>query len=537
MARLNFASKEQVEEVDRKAEYIMKKVAGIPYHFMAVDGVKYHNKKVFEDRVELQWQDPADKQISGLAAADWLKTEIWKRRDTAPTGPDDENAILVVSNHVRNAHMVEPFVDEQTEGERWVYRCFTYATNGVINDSEGQEFKEYTLFGFKLDDTESDETACVEYIEDNELFEKLFMDFANDQLNWGSWENVWFMPKPCALKYDGTVDYYLDPNDYTKKADGTASDVTSSAYAGNFMMEWPCIFWKSYVDEEDGRKVFLFANEQLDDSFECWSCKNSDGSYTDHFYTPIYEGYTVSNRMRSYSANAKRSASTTATTELTNAQNNGMGWTPTWWSDEQLIRALGVLVCKRLNFQEAICKPFTINTSSLQILIGSGNQLGMFHGYADGRYVASKFFGMENWWGHCWRRCVGLNLVNGEWKVKMTKGTQDGSTISGFVTSDVAADYAGYIATGKTIATNFSSAYQTKTGTGNVAMLCTAASGGSSSTFYCDAIWSATGLRGVVFGGAVIDGVADGLFAVAAYYAPSYAYWHFGASLSYHKTF
>ena len=406
--------KATTEGIDAKTTNIMKKVANIPFHFMLVDGVRYHNKKVVGDTVELQWQDPADKVVQGLAAADWWKTAIYKKQGTAPTGPDDPDAILVVENTVRNSHMVTPYVDQQAGGSNWVYRCFTYATNGTVNDSSGQVFKEYTLFGFKLDDTESDETACVEYIEDNALFEKLYMDFANDTLVWGSWQNVWFMPKPCALKYDGTVDYYLDPNDYTKKADGTASNVTSSSYAGNFMMEWPCIYWKSYVDENDGRKVFLFANEKLDETYECWSCKNSDGTYADHFYTPIYEGYTVSNRMRSYSANAKRTASTTATTELTNAQNNGMGWTPTWWSDEQLIRALGVLVCKRLNFQEAICKPFN-TASSLQINIGTGTTLGMFHGYADGRYVASKFFGMENWWGHCWRRCVVLYLVNGEW--------------------------------------------------------------------------------------------------------------------------
>lgn len=528
---------ETTQDTNGKVQVILDKVSVLPLHFYPVAGVRYHNKRVVGDTVELQWQDPPDYVMNGSVVARWARTAIYKRQGVAPTGPDDENAILVIDNLSRNSHMVTPYVDQQADGSNWVYRCFTYSTNGVLNDSANQVFKEYTLFGFKLDDTESDETACVEYIEDNEIFEKLYMDFANDTLVWGSWQNVWFMPKPCALKYDGTVDYYLDPNDYTKKADGTASDVTSSSYAGNFMMEWPCIYWKSYVDENDGRKVFLFANEQLDETFECWSCKNSDGTYADHFYTPIYEGYTVSSRMRSYSSNTKPTGSTNATTELTNAQNNGMGWTPTWWSDEQLIRALGVLVCKRLNFQEAICKPFTINSSALQILCGSGNTLGMFHGYSDGRYVSSKFFGMENWWGHRWRRCVGLNLVSGEWKVKMTKGTQDGSTVSGFVTSDTAADYAGYIATGKTIATNFSSTYQTKTGTGNLAMLCTAASGGSSSTFYCDAIWSSSGLRGVLFGGSVSYDVADGLFAVHADFAPSFARWYYGASLSYHKTF
>lgn len=46
------------------------------------------------------------------------------------------------------------------------------------------------------------------------------------------------MPRPCMLKSDGTVDYYLDPDDYTKKEDGeTPSDIANVNYNGNAMME------------------------------------------------------------------------------------------------------------------------------------------------------------------------------------------------------------------------------------------------------------------------------------------------------------
>jgi hypothetical protein len=48
--------------------------------------------------------------------------------------------------------------------------------------------------------------------------------------NYGSWKNAFFMPRPCMLKFDGTVDYYLNPNDYSKKEDGTASDITNFEY-------------------------------------------------------------------------------------------------------------------------------------------------------------------------------------------------------------------------------------------------------------------------------------------------------------------
>ena len=54
--------------------------------------------------------------------------------------------------------------------------------------------------------------------------------------DYGSWKNAFFMPKPCMLKSNGKVDYYLDPNDYTKKLNGTASDISNPNYDGNAMM-------------------------------------------------------------------------------------------------------------------------------------------------------------------------------------------------------------------------------------------------------------------------------------------------------------
>lgn len=64
------------------------------------------------------------------------------------------------------------------------------------------------------------------------------MNFSTGRFDYGNWFEAFFMPRPCMVRYDGTVDYYLDPNDYTKKADGmTPSDITNMSYSGNAMME------------------------------------------------------------------------------------------------------------------------------------------------------------------------------------------------------------------------------------------------------------------------------------------------------------
>lgn len=48
------------------------------------------------------------------------------------------------------------------------------------------------------------------------------MNYSAGRFDFGDWGNVFFVKNnyPAMVKYDGTEDYKLDPNDHTKKADG-----------------------------------------------------------------------------------------------------------------------------------------------------------------------------------------------------------------------------------------------------------------------------------------------------------------------------
>ena len=81
------------------------------------------------------------------------------------------------------------------------------------------------IYGFHIDSSESDPSSAVTYLRDAVGMTPAHMDFTNSKFLWGSWRDAFFHPRPCMLKSDGTVDYYLDPDDYSKKYDGTASDV------------------------------------------------------------------------------------------------------------------------------------------------------------------------------------------------------------------------------------------------------------------------------------------------------------------------
>ena len=73
------------------------------------------------------------------------------------------------------------------------------------------------IYGFHIDPDESDPSACVTYLEDAVNMVPAHMD--SSTFNYGSWQDAFFMPKPCMVKYDGTVDYYLNPDDYKQKKD------------------------------------------------------------------------------------------------------------------------------------------------------------------------------------------------------------------------------------------------------------------------------------------------------------------------------
>ena len=82
-----------------------------------------------------------------------------------------------------------------------------YVIDGEADDT--------VVYGWTIDPDESDSFDCVTYADD-----AIGMSPANmgaTSFNYGSWEDAFFMPRPCMLKLDGTVDYYLNPNDYSLK--------------------------------------------------------------------------------------------------------------------------------------------------------------------------------------------------------------------------------------------------------------------------------------------------------------------------------
>ena len=165
------------------------------------------------------------------------------------------------------------------------------------------------------------------------------------------------------------------------------------------------------------------------------------------------------------------------------------------------------------------------NTSSA-VNTGTMNSRGMFWGSNNGT-DGVKVFGMEHFWGNLWRRTAGWMNVNGTQKVKLTRGTKDGSTVSDYNT-----DGNGYKTVSGATPSGSSGGYINSMKTEGFGRIPVTASG-SSSTFEADGLWyNNSGTMYAFVGGTWDNDLRCGPFCAYLNYAPSTSYSYIGAALS-----
>lgn len=417
-----------------------------------------------------------------------------------------------------------------TVGTTYYYSAFPYTSTGAYNRSEANRTsvtpkKRDYLFGYDLVKSTSSPSGRVSYPDDvdNAGFTPAKMNFGGS-FSYGDWNfapGEKFMPRPCMLTYAGVVDHYLNPNDYTQKAEGGASKIADTSFGGNAMMEWPKIYTKRW--EEGGVYHFRCSDTPQDESWECWSNYDRLNNQIDHFYTPIYFGSNVSNKLRSISGRANM-VSQNATTEINYAKANGNDWYIEVLADRLLIQDLLVMMGKSTDGQTVYGKGRCDTNSAVNT--GTMNSRGMFWGSNNGT-DGVKVFGMEHFWGNLWRRTAGWMNVNGTQKVKLTRGTKDGSTASDYNT-----DGNGYKTVSGATPSGTSGGYISSMKTEGFGRIPITASG-SSSTFEADGLYyNNSGTMYAFVGGAWSYALRCGPFCANLDVAPSNSTSAVGAALS-----
>lgn len=395
----------------------------------------------------------------------------------------------------------------------------------ILSTLRGQRPKRY---GFRIKNSEPNPSTRVEYLFDAEGMTPASMNFNTGVFNYGSWADIWFVRDnhPCMLKADGTVDYWLKDDDYTQKyTDGSASDVSNTAYGGNCFSAIPLIWVKRY--QEGDYSYTVFCEERYDDGYFAYAYTDAQGRIMPYLFYPAFRGSLVEGKLRSLKGRMPGN-NTTTTAERTAAQANGNGYDILQWGDWQLLMDMCYLIGKSTNLQATFGQGHTTGGTSAADLLTTGtlSDKGRFYGYAE-TTNAVKVFHTEVCWGDRWERIVGCLQDHGVWKMKMTP-EGSGYNLTG----------AGYDAVGETmpqvgsdafISGWFSTARNTPQG------LLPTALRGSSATYYCDAHSLDIGVLSVpVVGGGCVNSSNCGRY-VAVNNSFEYAGWYFGASLSFKR--
>lgn len=477
--------------------------------------------------ISLIWEEPDDTIVDSQVLCYVEGIKIVRKLGSEPESVSDGDLILDLKRADFGKHdlVSTAYMDKTvdfTAGNTYYYKFFPYASNGLVTNStlncKSITITDYTLFGFVLDQTESNPANMITYIEENRDYKSAYMDFDADAFNYGSWENAWFIRKlkPCMLKLDGTVDYELDKDNYAKSIDGATSDVANDSYEGNVMVGIPKVYWK-IVDNEDNTCNVYICDTKLDDDFHCWSHIDANGNEIDYCYMSAYEAHynSDSNRLNSISGVSPRKSGT-VTNDNTYARNNNVDsnthiWEPALFNDRVLITLLLLLIGKSTNVQSIFGGGYSRGTStSTLVQCGNCNGKGLFWGasaISNTSIKSVKVFGIENLWGNVAQNIAGLILNNGVYKVKMTYGTEDGSTVIGYNASG-----SGYVSLGNIAPAGTSGGFINKMLFSKYGLFPINASG-SSSTYFPDTLtYSNTQVSYSCVGGSASNGTQNGIF-------------------------
>jgi formylglycine-generating enzyme required for sulfatase activity len=346
--------------------------------------------------------------------------------------------------------------------------------------------------------------------------------------------NVHKNMKRCVVRDDKTVAYYLDPSDSTRKADGTAADLTGAD--GQVMVEIPAFYTKF----TDGASRRWEISETAAAGFSLHPAFIVGGVTVAHRYIGAYQACVHNGTAyqsglnwdsnigagQNWNPAAHKLSSVSGIYPAVGvtrdemrkmAKNRGAGW---WQLDFWLLNAVQVLFLVEygtFNSQAVLGNGNTASTygassgnqaDSPHSVAGKSNSLG--NGSTNATTGASSttkgvafvsYRGIENIFGNAWQWCDGFNINGHQALVCSNPAQLADDTASNYTPLGVPMPSAdGFIASHQALANAFIPASVT---------------GGSSTSFVCDHYWQNTGWCVARVGGSAA-GANSGVFALSA---------------------
>lgn len=349
-------------------------------------------------QVSLTWTDPKDKYATpeGETAQDpdqlvskWAYTRIVRKVGSQPTGPNDGTTVL--ESAVRNQYQTEPFVDTGLQNEvSYYYGAFAYNEDGVVSEGNFIESTptQYITVGVKIDLNDSNPETSVTYTDDAEgLLPSENGDSGFVDNGWNARLQQICGIRPCLLK-DGVVNYYLNPDDYSKKENGDPADIVSGE-DGDVMVEFDHCYMRIYTDSN---YLYVQLSQEAKEGFVDWPFYGEDKKPKKHMYIGVYLS---SSGWRSLSGKSYHKTSYSNLTAI--PTDRGTGYRALHYMKLCFLQVLYILRFKNLNSQSVIGR-------GSAVISGQGDTKGMYYGNK-GTGGVIKTDGIENLWCSnmlCW---------------------------------------------------------------------------------------------------------------------------------------
>ena len=351
-----------------------------------------------ENSVSINWSDPSDKTSGDDVIAKWAGTYLVRNESRIPL--DETDGTVLVNNKVKDAYKTSSFVDTGLiTGKTYYYNLFTYSDQNKVNrDYVGFSVTPIKVFkyGIRIDENNSDPDTAVTYLYDAVGKRPAKVNLQTGEFDYGDWADVEFVKdcKPCMLRYDGTVDYYLNPNDYSQKEDGTPSDIANPDYQGNAMVEFPLWYITTETPYNAGYIEITVSNAPISEKSTAYAFMGSADKISPKMYIAIYlTSQKDGGKMQSIASANPKLYSIKDFEENKVPESVGEKYNVSSWTQREYIGALLMIMAKSLNTQEK----FGWGPQTPYQTTGYVNKMFFGMGSASDRMMS--VFYLQNWWG------------------------------------------------------------------------------------------------------------------------------------------
>lgn len=225
---------------------------------------------------KLRFTAPADTVVDGQLLCTVKGVMIRRQQGAVPEGVNDGDLVLDLTGEDMHRYETEAYIDtDLVNGETYYYKAFPYSDHGVYNlNSENVASvvpsEAAPVWGFRHNfaNTSPSNTGngTITYIAgtENEAFAPAMTNRGTGSVTMGSWndfldnvlKNFPYIVDPSTQKATEA----LNPDDYTKKTDGSNSSIASCRYAAAWINK---IYMKEvYAADGNSREVY-FAEDNL----------------------------------------------------------------------------------------------------------------------------------------------------------------------------------------------------------------------------------------------------------------------------------